>query len=321
MRLRNFTAPSMQEAIALVRQELGPEAIIVSTEDEEAGAVRVTAALEAAEPRPLRASDTDVTDELSEALAANGVPGGLSEKLLMASLSFESQDVLVALSGALAAVYSFAPIADQGRLRPLMLVGPPGAGKTMAAAKLAARAVMAKRPVKLVTSDTVRAGAIEQLAAVARVLGLELETADSAARLASLMLKAPPDALTLIDSSGVNPYSSADRRELAALLAAAVAEPILVLPAGGDALDAIDQARIFRDLGCSRMAVTRLDLTHRLGSVLAAADAAKLGFAEAGVAPEISNGMISFNPVVLARRLIAQTALSPQQPMQKRGAS
>jgi flagellar biosynthesis protein FlhF len=320
MRLRNFTATSMQEAIALVRQELGPEAIIVSTEDE-AGAVRVTAALEEAEPRAPRAADTDVTDQLSEALAANGVPGGLSEKLLMASLSFESDDVLVALSGALAAVCSFAPIADQGRSRPLMLVGPPGAGKTMAVAKLAARAVMAKRAVTLVTTDTVRAGAIEQLAAVARVLGLELKTADSAARLAALMLKAAPDALTLIDSSGVNPYSAADRRELSALLAAAGAEPILVMPAGGDALDAIDMARIFRDLGCSRMAVTRLDLTHRLGSVLAAAEAARLGYAEAGIAPEIANGMIPFNPVVLARRLIAQTTLSPQQPIQKRGAS
>lgn len=320
MRLRNFTAPSMHEAIALVREELGPEAIIVSTEDDD-GAVRVTAALEEAEPRPQRASDTDVTDQLSEALAANGVPGGLSEKLLMASLTFEADDVLVALSGALAAVYSFAPVADQGRSRPLMLVGPPGAGKTMAVAKLAARAVMAKRPVNLVTSDTVRAGAIEQLAAVARVLGVELNTADSAARLASLLLKATPDAVTLIDSSGVNPYSTADRRELTALLAAAGAEPILVMPAGGDALDAIDQARIFRDLGCSRMAVTRLDLTQRLGSVLAAADAARLGFAEAGVAPEISNGMIPFNPVVLARRLIAQTTLSPQQTIQKRGAS
>ena len=320
MRLRNFTAPSMQEAIALVRQELGPEAIIVSTDDEP-GAVRVTAALDQAEPRAPQASETDVTDRLSEALAANGVPGALSEKLLMASLSFEADDALVALSGALAAVYSFAPIADQGRSRPLMLVGPPGAGKTMAAAKLATRAVMAKRAVNLVTADTVRAGAIEQLAAVARVLGLELETADGPARLAALAGKSPPDALTLIDSSGVNPYSAADRREIAALLAAAGAEPILVMPAGGDALDAIDQARIFRDLGCSRMAVTRLDLTHRLGSVLAAADAARLGFAEAGVAPEISNGMIPFNPVVLARRLIAQTTLSPQQPMQKRGAS
>jgi flagellar biosynthesis protein FlhF len=320
MRLRNFTAPSMQEAMALVRQELGPEAIIVSTDDE-TGTVRVTAALEEAEPRAPQISDTDVTDQLSEALAASGVPGPLAEKLLMASLSFEADDVLVALSGALAAVYSFMPIADQGRSRPLMLVGPPGAGKTMAVAKLAARAVMAKRPVNLVTADTVRAGAIEQLAAVARILHVELRTAENAARLASLVLRAAPDALTLIDSSGVNPYSTADRRELSALVAVAGAEPILVMPAGGDALDAIDIGRIFRDLGCSRMAVTRLDLTHRLGSVLAAAEAAKLGFAEAGIAPEIADGMIPFNPVVLARRLIAQTTLSPQQPLQKRGAS
>lgn len=320
MRLRNFTAPSMQEAMALVRQELGPEAIIVSTDDEPGG-VRVTAALDEAEPKTPHASDVDVTDQISEALAANGVPGPLAEKLLMASLSFDADDVLVALSGALAAVYSFTPIADQGRTRPLMLVGPPGAGKTMAVAKLAARAVMAQRPVNVITADTVRAGAIEQLEAVARILGVELETAESAGRLATITRGADPDALTLIDSSGVNPYNAADRRELSALIVAAAAEPILVLPAGGDALDAIDIARIFRDLGCSRMAVTRLDLTHRLGSVLAAADAARLGFAEAGVAPEIADGMVPFNPVVLARRLIAQTTLSPQQPLQKRGAS
>jgi flagellar biosynthesis protein FlhF len=320
MRLRNFTAPSMQEAMALVREALGPDAIIVSTDDEP-GAVRVTAALDEAEPKAPSLEETDVTDAISEALAANGVPGPLAEKLLMASLSFDADDTLVALSGALAAVYSFAPIAEQGRTRPLMLVGPPGAGKTMGIAKLAARAVMAKRSVRLVTSDTVRAGAIEQLAAVARILGIELETAESAGRLAAIARDIEPDALTLIDSSGVNPYNAADRRELSAMIVAASAEPILVMPAGGDSLDAIDIARIFRDLGCSRMAVTRLDLTHRLGSVLAAADAARLGFAEAGVAPEIADGMIPFNPVVLARRLIAQTQLSPQQPLQKRGAS
>src|SRR5689334_1439513 len=117
MRLRNFTAPSMQEAMALVREALGPDAIIVSTDDEP-GNVRVTAALDEAEPRGPQLTETDTTDEISEALAANGVPGPLAEKLLMASLSFDADDTLVALSGALAAVYSFAPIAEQSRSRP-----------------------------------------------------------------------------------------------------------------------------------------------------------------------------------------------------------
>ena len=49
MRLRNFTAPSMQEAMARVRQELGADAIIVSTDDTTAGEVRVTAAVEEAD--------------------------------------------------------------------------------------------------------------------------------------------------------------------------------------------------------------------------------------------------------------------------------
>lgn len=321
MRLRNFTAPSMQEAMARVRQELGADAIIVSTDDTAAGEVRVTAAVEEAD---LRLGQTppaaDVTDRLSEALAANGVPGTLAEKILMASLSLDADDELAALSGALAAVFTFAPIPDRGRSRPIMFVGPPGAGKTMTIAKLAARAVMAKRPIRLITADTVRAGAIEQLAAVARILELRLHAVENVRRLAEAAAGGGEE-LTLIDTPGINPYNAVDCRDLTALVAAAGAEPLLVTAAGGDAVDCVEIARIFRDLGCSRMAVTRLDLTHRLGSVLAGAAGAKLAFCEAGVAPEIADGLSPFNPMVLARRLLAQAELADHPPLKKRGAS
>jgi flagellar biosynthesis protein FlhF len=96
---------------------------------------------------------------------------------------------------------------------------------------------------------------------------------------------------------------------------------MLVLAAGTDALDAVDMARIFRDLGSTRMAVTRLDLTHRLGSVLAAAEGARLGFAEAGIAPDIADGLIPFTPATLARLLLAKTILPHQQPIKRRGTS
>jgi flagellar biosynthesis protein FlhF len=321
MRLRNFTAPTMQEAMARVRQELGAEAIIVSTDDTVAGDVRVTAAIDEAEPR---LADTpagpDITDRLSEALSANGVPGTLAEKILMASLSLDAGDELAALAGALATVFSFAPIPDRGRTRPIMFIGPPGAGKTMTIAKLAARAVMAKRSIRLITADTVRAGAIEQLAAVARILGVHLHAIENVKRLAEAAASSTEE-LTLIDSPGINPYNAVDRRDLMALVAAAGAEPLMVTAAGGDAADAVEIARIFRDLGCTRMAVTRLDLTHRLGSVLAAAAAAKLAFSEAGIAPEIADGLSPFNPMVLARRLLAQAELAEHPPLKKRGAS
>jgi len=321
MRLRNFTAPSIQEAMALVRQELGPDAIIVSTEDDPEGA-RVTAALDLAEPGTGTALPVvDVTDRLSEALAAGGVPGPLAERLLIASLSFDADDELTALSGALAATFSFAPVPEQGRARPLLMVGPPGAGKTMTVAKLAARAVLGGRPVRVIAADTVRAGAIEQLAAVARILGISLVTAESAGRLALAVSAAAPEELVLIDGFGINPYNAADRRELEALMAAGNAEPMLVVAAGGDAVDTVEIARIFRDLGASRMIVTRLDLTNRLGSVLAAAEGAKLAFAEAGTAPEIAEGLVPFNPVTLARRLLAQTPMEHQLPLKKRGTS
>jgi flagellar biosynthesis protein FlhF len=320
MRLRNFTAPSMPEAMALVRDALGVDAIIVSAEDE-AGAVRLTAAVEERETGAADEGPGDVTDLLSEALTANGVPGALAEKLLMASLSFDTGDEVTALSGALSAVFTFEPVPEYERSRPLLLVGPPGVGKTMTVAKLAARAVLAKRPVRMITADTVRAGAIEQLEAVARILGLQLLAVQTSDQLGSAVASADAEELILIDSPGINPYNAADRRELAQLVIAAGAEPLLVLAAGGDALDAVDMARIFRDLGSARLTVTRLDLTHRLGSVLAAAEGARLAFADAGIAPDIADGLIPFNPLALARLLLAKTALPHQQPTKRRGTS
>lgn len=322
MRLRKFTAPSMPEAMALVRESLGDDAIIVST-DNEPGAVEVTAAVEEYEAGAANPGigDADVTDRLGESLSANGVPAALSEKLLMASLSFDSTDEATALAAALAANFSFAPLSEFEPNRPLLLVGPPGVGKTMTVAKLAARAVLGRRPVRLITADTIRAGAIEQLDAVARVLGLATRAVQSPEQLAVAVAVTEPDELVLIDSPGINPYNATDRRELAQLAAAAGAESLLVLAAGSDALDALDMARIFRDLGSTRMTVTRLDLTQRLGSVLAAADGARLAFAEAGISANIADGLVPMSASTLARLLLTKTTFSHQQPAKRRGTS
>lgn len=317
MRLRTFTAGTMSEAMALVRDRLGAEAIIVSTEEGEDGATRVTAAVEQPE-RPGAGVPADAIDVLNEALSGHGLAPVLVEKILCAALPFETDDPLVALSGAFATFFTFAPIETETR-RPVLLAGPPGAGKTVSIVKLATRAVMAGNPVRLITADTVRAGAIEQLEAFARVLQLPVHRAENAQRLAPLVAAARPGELVLVDTPGVNPYRAADRRELATLIAESGAEPVLALPAGGDAYDTIEMARIFRDLGAGRLIVTRLDMAQRLGSVIATADSLRLGFAEAGVAPDIATGLAAFNPVVLARLILPKPALPQRQANAKRG--
>jgi flagellar biosynthesis protein FlhF len=306
MRLSTFTAPTITEAMSLVRARLGDEAIIVSTEEDDDGNARVTAAVERPE-RPLPVDGPDMVDVLNEALSGHGLAPVLIEKILCTALSFETDDPLVALAGALTTLLSFAP-AEAAPRRPLLLIGPPGAGKTLSLVKLAARAVMAGATPRLITADMVRAGAVEQLEAFARILKLPVHRVTAAARLGTLVAASKTGELLLIDSPGVNPRNAADRRELAALLAASGAEPLLVLPAGGDAVDTLETMRIFRDLGATRLILTRLDMTQRLGGVIGAVDELRLALSEASATADVANGLTPFNAVVLARVLLPKRA-------------
>lgn len=321
MRLRSFTGRTMSEAMARVRRELGPDAIIVSTQEDEDGGTRVTAALDGAEitlpARPAASSDNGTIDALDVALAAHGLAPELVEKILAAALPFEAEEPLVALSSALATLYAFKAV-QPGKTRGLVLLaGPPGAGKTVTAAKLAARTVLGGGRVRLISTDTARAGAVDQLAAFARILDVRLDPVTSPHELAATVAADHAAELVVIDTAGVNPYCAEELGELGNLIAASAAEPVLVLPAGGDGFDTMEMVRRFRELGCRRLAVTRLDIARRLGSIIAAADALKLDFAEAGVSSAIADGLNPFNPVLLARLLLSAAARTRRPMLEK----
>ena len=316
MRLKTFTAPSMREAMRLVRDALGPDAIIVSSQPVEkggkSGAVRVTAAVEqAAEPAGAapRPAVPDLLDHLTESLARHGAPAALAERLLATAAKAQARtdDAVIALAAALDTALAFAPIgspaAQRRGGRPILLVGPPAVGKTVTAAKLAARAVVARKPVCLITTDTVRAGAVDQLAAFARVLKVDLLQAEDGAALARAVGQADERAV-IIDSAGINPFDPTEMAALAALAEAVHAEPVLLVAAGGDVAESAEIAEAFAGIGAGRMIATRVDIARRLGGLLSAANAAQLAFAEVSITPDIADGLSPLNPVALARLLI-----------------
>lgn len=294
MRLKVFQAASTREAMAQVRAALGPDALILATSRTAAG-VEVTAALEADEPPPPPVTPPPTDDPGRAALAWHGVPPALA-------LSAPTET-------ALAACLRFAPLPLAAGERPLLLAGPPGAGKTLTAARLATRLVMQGTPPLVITADGQRAGAAEQLSAFTRLLGVTLLVASQPASLGRALARRVGRAPALIDTPGLDPFDPAAREELAALTTVAGAGIAVVLPAGLDADEAADLARAYRALGAEWLVATRLDHARRLGAVLAAAHAGGLALAEAGIGPGAADGLVPLTPALIAHRLAA-----PPQP-------
>jgi flagellar biosynthesis protein FlhF len=296
MRIKLFHAPRMELAMAMVRAELGEEAVILGSR-RTVGGVEVTAAREAAEPvlilpdaPPGAAPAPPPGLQPHSALARHNLPPGLAARL--------GTGLLVER---LAAGLGFAALPD-GLARPLLLAGPPGAGKTLTCAKLATRAVLGGAAPLVVTADDARAGAAEQLAAFTRMLGLTLAVAPQPATVAKALARRGHGQAALIDTPGCDPFDPAQAEALLTLARAANAVIVVVLPAGIDAGEATDLARAFMALGARHLLPTRLDAARRLGGVLAVA-AAGLALTEAGTGPGATDGLTPLTPEWLARRL------------------
>lgn len=328
MRLKTYTAASMAQAMAQIRGELGQDAIIVSSETDRGGrSVRVVAAVDEASldeavfvgwsAEQEAANPAGHDDDLGRALAHHGIPAALADRLGRAAAALEQEDATVALAAALEGSLCFQPMADRLAPRPLMLVGPPGVGKTTVAAKLIVAAHRRGRDVAAITCDSARAGGVQQLEAFTRILGLELLTADTPQALGHLLLSAHGSEV-IIDTAGASPLSFAEMAGVRALIEQARAEPLLVLAAGADAMEAGDLAAAFAGVGCRRMIATRLDVARRLGALLNAADVGRLAFAGVTAGPHAADAVGPIGALALARLLLSPITTRAQAAKPKR---
>lgn len=342
MRLKSFYAKSMKEAMQMVRDTLGEEAIIVATREEGGGkTVRVTAAVEnddhydedrygfegfAAETEPaqpayknertdwLQYDDEDeenaVVEQLTDVMLRHSVPEDITDQVISCATIMGANKADDALVAALEHLFSFRPLNQKKGAKALMMVGPPGSGKTLATAKLAARSVMASQTVAVITTDSQRAGGVEQLSAFTKILRVGLSKASGPKELRDALNQTNGADHVLIDTAGINPFNPEDMRDLARLAAVADIEPVLILPAGIDASESGEIGRIFGALGVRSMIPTRIDIARRLGGVLSAAHHGGLVFAEGSHTPKVADGLFALTPRRLAALLMPQARLT-----------
>ncbi|MET1115995.1 MAG: flagellar biosynthesis protein FlhF [Comamonas sp.] len=156
-----------------------------------------------------------------------------------------------------------APIYEQGGV--FALVGATGVGKTTTTAKLAAMAarIHGPREVGLITLDTYRVGAHEQLRAYGRMLGIVAHQAHDRAALQDLLGLLANKKMVLIDTTGVAPRDPR-KDDILDVLNLPGVQRMLVLNASsqGDSNDEVLNA--FKAEGCQRVILSKVDEAVKL---------------------------------------------------------
>jgi len=153
----------------------------------------------------------------------------------------------------------------------IAFVGPTGVGKTTTLAKLAARfSLMERKKVAMVTADTYRIAATEQLRTYGKIMGIPVDVADSAEEIKGILSKHKGADLVLVDTAGRSPSSDEQLEELRTFIARSQADEIhLVISATTKYFDMI---RIIERFGAvaplNRMIFTKLDETRFYGAFL-----------------------------------------------------
>ncbi|MCB1802148.1 MAG: flagellar biosynthesis protein FlhF [Gammaproteobacteria bacterium] len=332
MKIKRFVAQDMRQALRMVRETLGEDAVILSNKSVEGG-VELTAAVDLvpdatpdtldrripepsmpAAARPQQASApssavvaSDSLDDLrremhslrrwmqaelsgmswydlgqrsphSQELLGRLMGLGLNAALAraLAERVHDVDDVEQAWRKALYLLATEVRIADSDMLERggvVALVGPTGVGKTTTIAKMAARFALrhGHRGVALITTDSYRIGARDQLQTYARILNVPVRTATTREEMDAALNVLGDRRLILIDTAGMAAAHEriADQRETLAAAGPGLTT-LLTLSATTETAALQRALRLFAEFRPQACVLTKLDEAASLGGLLSA---------------------------------------------------
>ena len=152
----------------------------------------------------------------------------------------------------------------------MALVGPTGVGKTTTIAKLAANyRLREKRRVGLITVDTYRVAAVEQLRTYADIIDLPMEVVATPREMREAVARMSHLDLVLMDTAGRSPRDEIKIQELKSMLGEAEPDDVhLVLSSTAGAKSLIGTTERFAEVGTTAILLTKLDEANSLGHLV-----------------------------------------------------
>ncbi len=313
MRIKKIQAKTFRQALSLVKKEMGPDAVILSTEDKKGNSayVEVTAAIDenievtqnveipAAAPVVERTTGSNDFMELKsemkylreciESMRNSGfepqIPAerknmyyflrnrSIKDEFALnlverASNSLELKDIISSEIGTLTDVSRIKSVSLPGDRRVVMLIGPTGSGKTTTIAKLASQAIREGKKVGLISMDTFKIGATEQIRMYARMIGIPLSIVSNMVSLQKSIENYTDRDIILIDTTGQNPSDSDYITGLKQVYDSGLTiETQLLLSTSSDNEFLMEAHKHYNALPIDYVAFTKTDEAVKLGSI------------------------------------------------------
>jgi flagellar biosynthesis protein FlhF len=223
-------------------------------------------------------SDLDYVNSLSQVMEARGLVGTVKPK-------------------------------NRSKQRIIVMLGPSGAGKTSAVAKLCTKHVMQQQEsVALISFDNQRIAGTVELERYARILGVPIKTIFELNDVKDVMDELASYELLIIDTPGFEAEDQILREQLRRLVSA-MGEPERYLVINADAQEEV-MARIIefsRPLGIQRLFFTRLDWVVNVGPMINLAVTSNLPIAYLSDSAKAPDGIQVATAEDLASRVIVQS--------------
>jgi flagellar biosynthesis protein FlhF len=327
MQLKRYFAATVADALALVRAELGPDALVLSTRVAPSRGVRkflgatgveVTAAVERelSEDRLRRPSGRHAA--AGSAPIADRIDAGRFEAALAREVTAIPKrswpalgdgagpgTSLASLRRALASQLTGLTAAEDDRAAIQVFVGPPGAGKTTTIAKIGAQA-RARRGerMSLLAADGYLLGATDQLKMYAGIIGSPFLVARSATDLERALAAAEPP--VLVDTADPLTHGGESRELLAALGRHPGVRTHLVMPAGTPATDGERLLERYADAHPDRVVLTRVDEAESVSSLVNVLHERHIPISYLGTGPRVPQDLYRATSAMVAACVLGE---------------